>query len=148
MQQKEFDDRVYNPAIRARHPFQKWQWPVLRALKFFDKDPMTFDKLQRVTFYKTLLHLRKRNVALSADASFKKLSVGDDKAVYAFVREKGSKKVFVILNLSANRQLITIKDKTVLGKAYNVFKGTNESISSKGWNMQPWGYVVYEYNAD
>jgi glycosidase len=118
--------------------------PVLRALKFFDKDPMTFHKLQRSTFYKTLLDLRKRNTALSADASFKKVSVGDDKAVYAFVREKGSKKVFVILNLSANRQPITIKDKTLFGNAYNVFKGTKEPLSSKGWNMQPWGYVVYE----
>jgi hypothetical protein len=66
--------------------------PVLRALKFFDKDPMTFDKLQRSAFYKSLLNLHKRNAALSADASFIKVSVGDDKAVYAFVREKGKKR--------------------------------------------------------
>ena len=122
--------------------------PVLRALKFFDKDPMTFDKLQRSKFYQTLLDLRKRNAALSADASFRKVSVGDDKAVYAFVREKGGKKVFVILNLSNNPQTITIKEKTLLGNAYNVFKGKKEPLSSKGWNMQPWGYVVYEYNSD
>ena len=122
--------------------------PVLRALKFFDKDPMTFDKLQRSTFYKTLLNLRKRNAALSADASFRKVSVGDDNAVYAFVREKGRKKVFVVLNLSNNPQPIIIKEKTLFGNAYNVFKGTKEPLSSKGWNMQPWGYVVYEYNSD
>ena len=120
--------------------------PMLRAIKFFDKDPMTFDKLQRSTFYKTLLDLRKRNAALSADASFRKVSVGDDKAVYAFVREKGRKKVFVILNLSNSPKPITIKEKTLFGNAYNVFKGTKEPLSSKGWNMQPWGYVVYEYN--
>ncbi len=60
---------------------------------FFDKDPMTFSRYQRVAFYKTLLNLRKRNVALSADASFKKVSVRDDKAVYAFVREKGKKSI-------------------------------------------------------
>ena len=120
--------------------------PVLRALKFFDKDPMTFDKLQRATFYKTLLNLRKRNAALSADASFRKVSVGDDNAVYAFVREKGNKRVFVILNLSANPQPITVKEKTLFGNVYNVFKGTKESLSGKAWNMQPWSYVVYEYN--
>jgi hypothetical protein len=28
--------------------------PVLRGLKFFDKDPMTFDNLLRSAFYKTL----------------------------------------------------------------------------------------------
>jgi len=122
--------------------------PVLRALKFFDKDPMTFSKLQRAAFYKTLLTLRKRNTALSADASFRKLSVGDDKAVYAFVREKGGKKVLVILNFSDHPQPIMIKEKTLLGNAYNVFKGKKESLSSKSWNMPPWGYAVYEYNSN
>ena len=119
--------------------------PVLRALKFFDKDPMTFDKLQRAAFYKTLLDLRKRNEALSAGASFRKVSVGDDKAVYAFVREKGEKKVFVILNLSPSRQPITIKENTFYGDAYNVFKGRKESLSSKEMNLEPWGYRVFEY---
>lgn len=119
--------------------------PVLRAIKFFDRDPMTFDKLQRSAFYKTLLDLRKTNSALSADASFKKVSVGDDKSVYAFVREKGTHKVLVVLNLSANPQSIIIKDKTLLGKVYNVFKGTKESLNSKEWTLQPWGYAVYEF---
>lgn len=118
--------------------------PVLRALKFFDKDPMTFDKLQRSAFYKTLLNLRKENAALSADASCRKVNAGDDKAVYAFVREKEGKKVLVILNFSANQQPITIKESTLFGNAYNVFKGTKELLSSKEWNIQPWGYVVYE----
>jgi glycosidase len=120
--------------------------PVLRALKFFDKDPISFDKLQRAAFYKTLLNLRKRNAALSADASFKKVNAGDDKAVYAFLREKDNKKVFVILNLSPTKQAITIKDKKLSGNAYNVFKGMKESVSGKRWTIDPWGYIVYEYN--
>lgn len=122
--------------------------PVLRALQFFDKDPMTFDNLQRSTFYKTPLNLRKTNVALSADASFKKVSVGDDKAVYAFVREKEGEKVLVILNLSPKEQAIIIKNKTLLGSAFNTFKRTIESLSKKEWTMHPWGYAVYEYNLD
>jgi alpha-amylase len=121
--------------------------PVLRALKFFDKDPIVFDKLQRADFYKTLLDLRKRNAALSADASFRKVSVGDDEAIYAFVREKGREKVFVILNFSANMQHIAIKDKTLLGTVNNVFKGKKERLNSNAWNINPWGYVVYEFNS-
>ncbi|MDD2821283.1 MAG: alpha-amylase family glycosyl hydrolase, partial [Flavobacterium sp.] len=74
--------------------------PVLRALEFFEKDPITFKNFEREKFYKTLLELRKRNEALSANTSFKKVLVGDEKAVYAYVREKGNKKVFVILNFS------------------------------------------------
>jgi alpha-amylase len=116
-------------------------------LKFFDKDPMTFEKFQRASFYSALLDLRKRNVALSPDASFRKLNVGDEKAIYAFVREKGNKKVFVILNLSSNPQPITIGDKSLHGSAYNVFGGAKETLSSKGWNIEAWGYRVYELSA-
>lgn len=119
--------------------------PVLRALKFFDKDPIAFQKYQRATFYKTLLDLRKRNIALSADAGFRKVHVGDDKAIYAYVREKGNKKVFVILNLSATAQNISISDKSLMGTAFNVFNGTKEKIGNRQQKLKPWGYKVYEY---
>lgn len=121
--------------------------PVLRSLKFFDKDPISFKNFQREAFYKTLLNLRKRNIALSADASFKKVNVGDEKAIYAYVREKNNEKVFVILNLSETEQPITIKDNNLIGKAFNVFKGSTEVISSKETKMKPWGYTIYEYKS-
>lgn len=119
--------------------------PVLRPIEFFEKDPMTFQELKRAAFYKTLLGLRKRNIALSPDASFKKVNAGDEKALYAYVREKGGKKVLVILNLSATEQDVAIKDKSLAGTPYNVFMGTKEPLSNKKWNIEPWGYVVYEY---
>jgi len=119
--------------------------PVLRALKFFDKDPITFKNFQREKFYKTLLNLRKNNEALSANASFKKVHLGDDKVIYAYVREKGSKKVLVILNFSANEQMISIKDAALTGKAHNVFKENEEILNSNEWKMKPWGYEVFEY---
>jgi hypothetical protein len=75
------------------------------------------------------------------------VNVGDDTAVYAFIREKGREKVFVILNFSANPQQIAINDKTLFGDVNNVFKGSKEQLNSKAWNISPWGYVVYEYNS-
>ena len=119
--------------------------PVLRPIKFFDKDPMEFGKFKRQQFYKTLLDLRSRNVALSADASFRKVHAGDEKAVYAYAREKDGKKVLVILNLSQAAQPIAIGDNTLTGKAFNVFKGSAETLSSNSWMLEPWGYLVYEY---
>jgi alpha-amylase len=119
--------------------------PVLKPLEFFEKDPMSLGKFQRAGFYKTLLNLRKKNPALAADASFRKVAVGNDKALYAFVREKAGNKVFVILNLSGDEQTITVKDKTLSGNPYNVFMGNKEPLSSKQWKIEPWGYVVYEY---
>ncbi|HEY4197689.1 MAG TPA: alpha-amylase family glycosyl hydrolase [Mucilaginibacter sp.] len=119
--------------------------PVLRAIKFFDKDNMNFSSYKREKFYKTLLNLRKFNPALSSDASFRKVSVGNDKAVYAYVREKGGKKVLVILNFSPHEQTITISDDSLMGTANNVFSRQDEPITSKPWKMAPWGYVIYAY---
>ena len=119
--------------------------PLLRPLEFFEKDPIVFKEFKRATFYKTLLALRKRNLALSANASFRKVIVGDETALYAYVREKGGSKVLVILNFSAKGQMVGITDKTLSGNPFNLFMGTNERLTDKKWKLEPWGYVVYEY---
>ncbi|HJP62797.1 MAG TPA: alpha-amylase family glycosyl hydrolase [Mucilaginibacter sp.] len=119
--------------------------PVLRAIKFFDKDPMGFKNFARAKFYRTLLNLRKNDVALSSDASFAKVDAGDPKAVYAYVREKAGKKVLIILNLSAKEQTISVKDKSLHGNPYNVFMYNKEPLSDKEWKMEPWGYAIYQY---
>ena len=119
--------------------------PVLEALPFFEKDTIVFTKLGRAAFYKKLLELRKNNEALATDASYKKINAGDPKAVYAYMREKNGKRVFVILNLSKKEQTIKVTDKDLHGNPYNVFMGTNEPLSDKEWKIEPWGYVIYEY---
>jgi len=65
--------------------------------------------------------------------------------LYAYVREKDGKKIFVILNFSGTGQAVIVTDKDLLGKPYNVFMGTNEELTDKQWMIQPWGYVIYEY---
>ena len=119
--------------------------PVLRPLAFFDKDPIVFGKFGRAKFYKTLLALRKNNPALAANASFRKIKAGDEKALYAYVRQKEGNKILVILNLSNKEQTVTVNDKSLAGNPFNVFMGKNEPLSSKPWKIEPWGYVIYKY---
>jgi alpha-amylase len=119
--------------------------PVLRPLAFFEKDPIEFKNFKRAQFYRTLLALRQRNAALASDASFTKIKAGNNNAVYAYVRAKAGKKVLVILNLSASVQTIQLADKSLWGKPYNVFAGSKQTVSGKAWQLQPWGYKVYEY---
>ena len=119
--------------------------PVLRAIKFFDKDNMKMGKYDREKFYKTLLNLRRFNPAFAANASFRKVTVGDNKAVYAYVRELGDKKALVILNLSAHPQTITVEEDGLLGKPHNVFAKQDEPLTSKPWKMDPWGYAIFTY---
>ena len=119
--------------------------PLLRPLPFFEKDSIIFNKLERAKFYTTLQKLRTNNPSLAADASFRKIKAGDEKAVYAYVREKSGKKILVILNLSKKEQVIKIADKTLHGNPYNVFMGATEPLTGSEWKLQPWGYVIYEY---
>jgi len=82
-----------SPSLRRRWPkhsliYSGQEEPVLRAIKFFDKDTIAFGKFGRGAFYKTLLALHKRNAALAADASFRKVDAGDDHALYAYIGKK------------------------------------------------------------
>jgi glycosidase len=119
--------------------------PLARPLKFFDKDPIGFGKYERAKFYSTLQNLRKNNGALSANAGFRKVSAGDSTAIYAYVREKGTEKVLVVLNLSAKEQTISIKDAALAGEPLNVFGGNKEVVLNKDWKIEPWGYAVYVF---
>jgi glycosidase len=89
--------------------------------------------------------MRRNNEALSANASFRKVSAGDSTAVYAYVREKGNYKVLVVLNLSSKEQNIKVTDATLGGQPLNVFMGSKEEVLNKDWKMEPWGYAVYAY---
>ncbi len=120
--------------------------PNKRRLKFFVKDPITWDKYEMAPFYDTLLHLREHNAALAADASYKKLATANDDAIFAFVRQNGKHKIAVVLNLSDQPQRFTIKEKEIYGKVKNVFSGVKDKLAENHvYSMAPWGYLVYEY---
>ena len=117
--------------------------PILRAIKFFDKDTIGFRAYGRADFYKTLSALRGREPALDADAAFEKLPSGADSAVYAFVRSKGKSKVLVVLNFSGQPQRVVLPA-SVSGLAVDVF--TDKLIPVGGsLNLRPWEYKVYAY---
>ncbi len=120
--------------------------PNKKRLKFFVKDPITWDKYDMAPFYSMLLHLRKNNPALAANASYKKLITANDQAIFAYLRESGKHKVVVILNLSNQSQNFTIKDPSIGGYPLNVFTGASEKINeTHPFSIQPWGYLVYDY---
>ena len=117
-----------------------------RRLKFFIKDSIAWGNYEMAAFYRTLLNLRKNNIALAADASYKKLITANDVAIFAYTREKQGRKVAVILNLSGHPQRFTIKDKSVYGKAQNVFTKKTENISGTYvYDLAPWDFLVYDY---
>ena len=121
--------------------------PVADSISFFYKNPIQFGKYNRASFYKTLLHLRTNNVALSANASFVKLATTNDAVVYAFVRQMNGEKVVVITNLSEAAQAVTIANTDIAGQAIEVFTNKSETLkANQTFNLKPWGYMVYAYS--
>jgi alpha-amylase len=140
---------VFTQTMRNSIPliYSGQEEPVMDSISFFYKDPIVFDKYKRADFYKTLLLLRASTPALATDASFKKVHAGDDKSLYAYVREKGGHKIAVILNLCDRAKTVTINDSTLTGNPQNVFTGIKEPLTAGySFRIAPWGYVVYDYD--
>lgn len=65
--------------------------------------------------------------------------------MHANVREKAGPKVLVIFNLLNMPQSITVKEKDLQNWLYSLFMYTAEPLTSKPWQVEQWGYVVYKY---
>jgi len=118
--------------------------PVLRMIRFFDKDTITFAKYKRAGFYKQLLRLHSLHPALAADAPFTKLSTSNDDAVYAFYRGTGSSYVLVIANLSNQPQQVQLNNVNSLQKnnVTDIFKRKSLKQLPSTYKLPAWGYTV------
>ncbi|QEC67438.1 alpha-amylase [Panacibacter ginsenosidivorans] len=120
--------------------------PFLDSISFFYKDTITLGKYGRADFYKTLLELRNSNAALAGNASFTKIKTNNDASVYAYLRQKGTKKVLVILNLSNKAVDCVLNNSMIEGKAINVFSKQAEDLKrGQIFKLRPWDYFVYSY---
>ncbi len=140
---------VFTQTMRNSLPlvYSGQEEPILDSISFFYRNPIKFGKYKRAPFYKTLLNLRAASPALATDASFKKVSVGDSTAFYAFVREKQGHKIAVVLNLSGKTQSVKIENALLIGNPLNVFMGIREKLTEgHSFNIEPWGYIIYNYD--
>ncbi len=123
--------------------------PNMKRLKFFDKDPIEWNgKYELHDFYKTLLSLKKNNVALRAgDAAVTThlLSTTADKNILAFIRKNGNSEVLVLINFSKEKISFNTNDTNLTGKYTNVFNKEEKDFTAvKSFEMQPWSYEVFE----
>ena len=116
--------------------------PVLRAIAFFEKDPIEFGKYERANFYSTLLHLRKTNAAFSDNANFKRLWVDHPDQVMAYERSNGKDKVVVVLNLSAQSHEVVLNG-TGLNEGYQEIFSKTFTSDIHQLQMPAWGYKVF-----
>jgi glycosidase len=119
-----------------------------RRLRFFDKDTIPWGGLPLEPFYTTLMQLKKKNDLIASGDSggkFIKVQTNKDKQVYLFLRVKGDRKLFVLLNFSDVDQNLVLKGDEFKGKYKEIFTGeAREWKASDKIVLGPWQYLVYE----
>ncbi len=119
-----------------------------KRLKFFDKDTIPWGNYPLESFFTKLTHLKKNDKLLAAGSEggeFIKVTTSNDKEVYAFLRKKEGRQLFVILNLSPKEITTDLAGNDFTGKYTDVFSG-----NAKDWKkgekvkLSPWQYFIYE----
>jgi glycosidase len=114
-------------------------------LQFFIKDSINWKNKDFSPFYKVLNNLKHKNEALWAPpfgGTFTPLENNEPAKVVSFLREKDNSKVVVIVNLSAEKVNVRLKDSKADGDYTDVFTNTQFTLNSSNLNLtlQPWGY--------
>lgn len=116
-----------------------------RRLAFFEKDSIVWDKMDKVEFYTNLLKLNAENKALwnGVHGGYPEFYDVDNNEVLCFRRNKENNSVLVILNLSPNKQKLSMREISIDGMQ-DLFEG-KEAMDKKCSKMKlgPWEYKVY-----
>ncbi len=117
-----------------------------KRLKFFERDPISWDESPLAAFYTKLNSLKSDNPALYNGAwggSFETITIDDTKDVYAYKREKGDNMVLTIINFSDELVSFKIDNALVHGTYTDLFTGDQTIVDAETtFDLGNWGYLV------
>jgi hypothetical protein len=117
-----------------------------KRLKFFERDPIEWKDCELTGFYKTLIQMKKENIALwngENGGPMKRINTGKDGNVFAFSREKDRNQVVVFLNLSDKALKIKPALESLAGDYRSVFGTSNVRLPlADSLSLEAWGYTV------
>lgn len=122
--------------------------PNRKRLKFFDKDTINWSgNYELADFYRTLLTLHRDHPALRTGDSLAKtipVKTSHPESVFAYLRKRGEKEVFVIMNLSGKDLTVKLESEHVRNIFKNAFTGREitfikeQDLSIKKWGAEVW----------
>lgn len=122
---------------------------LAQRLKFFERDPIQWKSMGKTTFFQTIFALKHQNRALDAGLAggpLVKILTQNDRAVYAFSREKNGQRVVGIFNLTGQNQPAKLKMNGLTGSYENVFgHATMEVMTDMNFEMKPWEFILLEF---
>ncbi len=114
-----------------------------KRLKFFEKDVIDWKESTLREFYSKLFNLYQNNPAMHL-GNMVEISDEDDKEIYAFVREKDTHKIVVVLNFSAKQKQFELESEFLPGAYKELFSNVNVTFEADhDFDIEPWGYRVF-----
>ena len=118
-----------------------------KRLRFFERDTIDWIECEMREFYTVLNNLKADNEALYAGAEGGEMIrvIGNEPdRVFAFIRETGRNKLFVVLNFSSESIGFIAGDDQIQGLYTDVFNGELLNLSGEDTiELEGWGYKVY-----
>lgn len=119
------------------------EYDLNKRLKFFEKDEFEKTKKKMFAVYEKLGNLKVSNPALHGGkfkATYKRLKTSNNKNIFAIERQKESKKVIFIANLSKTESPFTIN---ISGTYTNIMTGEKVKLeANQKHSLKPWQYYL------
>ncbi len=118
-----------------------------KRLKFFDKDLILWKDNKFFNLYQKLIELKTNNSSLwngNYGSQLKRVKTSNQKEVFAFTRNKGNNRIFVITNLTNKTNKVVVKEKTLQGNFKNYLTNQTKYLKDKMvFNLEPWSYKIF-----
>jgi glycosidase len=118
-----------------------------RRLQFFENDPIIWGSSSMTDFYRKLVSLKTKNVALwnGTSGGAVKQYLGSNDNLLTYTRVKGSSKVVVVINLTAKAQTAVVKLGSVsAGTFYKYSNGAKTKLTaSQKFVVPAGGFEIY-----
>jgi glycosidase len=114
-----------------------------KRLRFFTKDTIDWNNLEKAGFYSKLLTLRKSHPALSSDASWRLLKTDKEESILAYEKRKEKNRIIIVLNLSSDSVRYTFTDLSCRDHAIDLMGDWNIPIKMKHPDeLPPFGFRI------
>lgn len=112
-----------------------------KRLSFFEKDPIQWEDNHFREFYSQLFNLYQKNPALYSGSM---QTITSQENIYAYLRESGNEKIFILLNLSPERKIVSLNSDVIAGSYNEIFSGVPVRYGAeKEFDLEPWAYRIF-----
>ncbi len=120
-----------------------------KRLSFFEKDAIDWQngKMDLTELYTKLNLLKQRNIALANGADGGEIIFSENSAadkILSIIRKKENNEIVFLINLSAEKQNITLKNSTLSGEYRDLFSNELSTVAPEtNFELNAYGYKVF-----